>query len=172
MKRWVIGIGAALTIGMSLCIGGAQAQIAAGGGPVDITADSVEVNNAQRSAVYRGHVEVLQDGNRMRSDQLSIFFSSKGGAAASGPAGDFSDIDHMEAVGNVYFVSPKQTARGDRAVYTVSSDTIVITGNVVIMQGENVMKGEKLTIWVRENRSSMEGVNGRVRGVFYPEKKS
>ena len=138
MKSWVIGAAAALT----LCIGGAEAQIAAGGGPVDVTADTVEVNNADRAAIYRGHVEVLQDGNRMRADTLSVFFAASNGGANDGPAGAFSDIDRMEAVGNVYFVTPKQTARGDRAVYNVSSDTIVITGNVVIMQGENVMKGE------------------------------
>jgi lipopolysaccharide export system protein LptA len=167
MKRWTIALGAALV----LCVGGAEAQISASGGPIDISANTLEVNDQARQATYRGEVEVLQGGNRMRADQLAIFYSASGGPQ-TGTGRDYSGIERMEASGNVYFVTAEQTARGDRAVYTTATDTIVITGNVVIAQGENVMRGDRVTIHVRENRSTMEGSGGRVRGVFYPDKKS
>jgi lipopolysaccharide export system protein LptA len=171
MKRWALAAGAAFI----LCAGGAHAQISPKGGPVDVSSDDFSANDAQKVVTYKGNVEVLQDQNRLRADALNIYFASTAGAArpAAGPGGaGWGDIDRLEAVGNVYFVTPSQTVRGDKAVYTKASDTIVVTGTVVVAQGENVMKGSKLTVHVGSGQTTMEGAgeSGRVRGVFYPKK--
>ena len=73
----------------------------------------------------------------------------------------------LEASGNVYFVTPEQTIRGDRAVYTPANDTIVLTGDVILTQGQNVMTGGRLTYTTRTEAAQMDGA-GRVQGVFYP----
>jgi len=50
----------------------------------------------------------------------------------------------------------------------------VITGNVVVVQGDNVARGDRLVIKVSTREAKMEsnvrgaGKQGRVRGVFYP----
>ncbi len=179
MKRWKsfgAGFGAAILSGaMLLSVGGAQAQIAPGGGPMDITADRFDLYDAQKMATYKGRVEILQGQNRMRADQVNVFYRSSSPAAGpkpapgAAPAGAVSDIDHLEATGNVYFVTPTQTVRGDKAVYTQATDTILVTGNVVLAQGENVMRGERLTVQVKAGTSQMDG--GRVRALVYPDKK-
>ena len=49
----------------------------------------------------------------------------------------------------------------------------MITGDVILTQGENVMTGSRLTIVVSTNRATMDGApsasGSRVRGVFYPD---
>jgi lipopolysaccharide export system protein LptA len=40
-----------------------------------------------------------------------------------GGKGGCGDVDHVEADGDVYFVTPEQTVRGDHAVYTYYNDT-------------------------------------------------
>jgi lipopolysaccharide export system protein LptA len=171
-KRWTAILGAAA---LTLLVGGAHAQISASGGPLDISADSLEVNDAQRVTTWRGKVEALQGVNRLRSNLLNVYFVSGSGqkTQSAGPGSSWGDIDHLEAVGDVYFVTPQQVARGDRAVYTVNADTIVLTGNVVVAQGENVVRGNRLTIQVSTGQSTMDGSSdqgGRVRGVFYNKK--
>ena len=61
--------------------------------------------------------------------------------------------------------------RGDAAVYDPSNDTVVITGDVILTQGENVMTGGRLTYNLRTEQAQMAGgSNGRVQGVFYPQR--
>ena len=80
-----------------------------------------------------------------------------------------SGESRIEASGNVYFVTPEQTIRGDRAVYTTADDMIVVTGDVILTQGQNVLTGSRLTYNVRTETARIEaGGQGRIRGVFYP----
>ena len=57
--------------------------------------------------------------------------------------------------------------------YTQADDTIVVTGDVVATQGENVAKGSRLIVHVKAGTSEMVGEpgTGRVRTVVYPNKK-
>jgi lipopolysaccharide export system protein LptA len=54
---------------------------------------------------------------------------------------------------------------------------VTVGGNVVLMQGKNVLKGDRLVIDLKtgesrfENRSSAE-TPGRIRALFMPEEKS
>ena len=173
-NRWMLAAGAALVLG-SAAIGAARAQISAHGGPIDVSSDHFSANDAERMATYQGRVEVLQGQDRMRADLLNVYFrkgeSTAPAPANAGPQSSWGQIDHLEAIGNVYLVTPTQIVRGDRAVYTQASDTIVVTGNVILTQGENVMHGERLVVQVGAKRSTMESGAGRVRSVFYPDKK-
>lgn len=138
-----------------------------GNGPIDISSDEFEYVDAENRAVFRGSVEAIQGENRMRSPVLTIFY-----APGSGPTGG-TQIQRMEADGPVYYVTPQQNARGDHATYTAADNTMVLTGNVVLVQEKNVMQGDKLTVDTKTNRAVLvtnnrSGGGKRVRGVFYP----
>jgi lipopolysaccharide export system protein LptA len=116
------------------------------------------VARTETSLSLRGAAELTQGDSRIRADAVE-------GAITNG------SLSRVEASGNVYFVTPEQTIRGDRAVYTPANDTIVLTGDVILTQGENVMTGSRLTYNTRTEAAQMDaGQGGRVRGVFYPEK--
>ena len=186
MKRFskltaVAGMGlAALALGA----GAAWAQLASGKGPIDVTADQLEMVDAQHLAIWRGNVEAVQNGNRLVADVLNVYFSGKaapGAPKASAPApttaggagADWGDVERLVADGHVFYVSADQTARGEHAVYEAAPDLITMTGDVVLVQGKNVTKGDKLVIDVKTNHavltSTAQGRNRpeRVRGVFY-----
>ena len=171
-----IGAAVAIALGLgaagALSLGDAQAQISPGGGPIDIGADDLVADNNARTLTWTGNVEALQGTNRLRADRV-IVYQGRGGQrpAGAGPDAAMGDIEKLEARGNVYFVSPTQVVRGDAAVYTRASDTLVVTGDVVLTQGENVLKGTRLVVHVGAGRAVMDEGPGRVRGVFYPETK-
>ncbi|HUO22411.1 MAG TPA: LptA/OstA family protein [Caulobacteraceae bacterium] len=191
MKRfttWVL-TGASVLALLAVAADPARAQLAGGKGPIDVTADQLEMVDAQHLAIWRGNVEALQDGDRLVADVLNVYFSGKANPGAPGapappptPAGppgagsigsDWGDVQRLVADGHVFYVTKDQTARGDHAVYEAAPDTIVMTGDVVLVQGQNVVKGDRLTIDVKTNHaqvfSNVQGRNHpeRVRGVFY-----
>lgn len=180
MKRSakISALAALALAGLALAAGDARAQLASGKGPIDVTADQLEMIDAQHLAIWRGNVEALQNGNRLVSDVLNVFFSGKSAAgpapaAAGGVGADWGDVERLVAEGHVFYVSQDQTARGEHAVYEAAPDMITMTGDVVLVQGKNVTKGDKLVIDVKTNHavltSTAQGRNHpqRVRGVFY-----
>jgi lipopolysaccharide export system protein LptA len=178
MKRLMAGL---LLTGALMIAAPAAAQFAAGGGPIDITANELELVDAQHLAIWRGDVEAMQGRNRMRADVLNIYFagtpSSTGSAKGAGgvaPGRNWGKVQRVTAEGNVFYISPTQTARGDHGLYEQGSDSITITGDVIVVQGQSVVHGDKLVIDLKTNRATMvsdargTGAHGRVRGIFYP----
>jgi lipopolysaccharide export system protein LptA len=171
MKAWTVAA-IAFSLGVT---GPAAAQLAQNSdAPVDITADELEVANAECLATYRGAAEALQDTVRLRADVLKIFYKSQPAAGGAKGKQCGGQLDRMEASGSVFYVTPQQRVRGDAALYSAGSDTITISGDVVAAQGQNVLRGSKLVINVTTGDMQMQsGVNGRnrpgrVRTVLYP----
>ncbi|HVN01666.1 MAG TPA: LptA/OstA family protein [Caulobacteraceae bacterium] len=170
----------AAAVAAALAAGAAQAQIAPhGNGPIDITADNGTLVNATCEATWSGSAEALQGSSRLRANVIRAFLKKKppapGGAAPSAGSvqTDCGATQRIEADGDVFYVTPDETARGDHAVYDADSDQIVMTGNVIVVQGKNVVHGDKMTIWVQTRQVQIDsaakgrGAPGRVRGVFY-----
>lgn len=143
--------------------------------PIDTTADEMEVINSQCLVVFRGSAEALQGKSRLRASTISVYSRPKGASANGQP--NCGGTDRIVADGHVFFVTPDQHVTGDHAVYSQSSDQIVITGGVIVVQGNNVARGDRLTIQVSTKAAKLEsnvkgaGKPHRVRGVFYPEPK-
>jgi lipopolysaccharide export system protein LptA len=144
-------------------LGGSAVAQSAGGGrtnvsnqPIMVGADGGERTNT--GFALRGRAEVTQGQNRLRADSIV-------GSNAEG-----QNISTVTASGNVYYVTPTETIRGDRAVYTVSNATIIVTGDVILTQGKNVLTGGRLSYNIDTGQTNMvAGGNGRIQGVFYPQ---
>lgn len=153
----------------ALTIGGAQAQIQ-GEGPIAVTAiDAVVEGNL---AIYKGEVEAVQGQTRLRCSELRITFGRR--TASSGALTAGGDAERYDCAGPVYYITPTEQAKGDAAVFTAANDTIVLTGNVVVQQGQNVAQGHRLTINTRTRNTQLEAATAgegrrRVRTVIYPD---
>lgn len=149
----------AVTVLAAPAVGGAQdARRAAADSPVLWGAETVTYRTD--GVTLEGNAEATQGDNRLRAGRLNLVTSGDGA------------LTRIEASGDIYYVTPTETMRGDRAVYTPADDTVVITGDVILTQGENVMTGARLTYNVRSGTARMEGGGqaGRVQGVFYPNR--
>ncbi|MDO9223847.1 MAG: LptA/OstA family protein [Caulobacter sp.] len=160
-----LGFAVVAAAGVLFMAGGASAQLDPRA-PIDITADSTEVIQSQCLSTFRGAVEALQGRTRLRADTVTMKGTRKGDTCGSS--------DRMEASGQVYFVTVERTVRADNAVYLLSGETITLSGNVIVVQGKSVVRGDRLVINTRTGQAQMTsnitGRNkaGRVRGVFYP----
>jgi lipopolysaccharide export system protein LptA len=154
MSRLLTAGAIALAMALIPAAGEAQSPVNSSDAPISFGADSGEyVGN---TVTLRGRAELIQGQNRLRADSVS-------GLSQTGES-------RIQANGNVYFVTPEQTIRGDSAVYTTADDMIVVTGDVILTQGKNVLTGSRLTYNVRTQTARIEaGGQGRIRGVFYPQ---
>lgn len=159
------GLAGVVAAGMLLSAGSALAQLDPGA-PIDITADSSEVVNSQCLSTWSGSVEALQARTRLRAETVRLYAKKSGDSCGAS--------DRMEAHGQVYFVTPERTVRADDAVYVFASETITLTGNVIVVQGKSVVRGDRMVINTKTGQANMTSNTkgrakpGRVRGVFYP----
>ncbi len=126
---------------------------------MQIEASRLEVRDKEKMATFTGNVKVVQGDTTMRCKTLVVFYEqqNKDGqqaqaaagktmpAAKPGPGGS-SQISKLEASGGVTVVQKDQTATGDRALFDMKSNTVTLLGNVLVSQGPNVMRGEKLVV--------------------------
>ncbi len=176
MRREGIGLAAVAMVAALAFAQPAAAQLSEGGGPVSYSADNLEYFDAERRLVLTGDVDVVQNDARLRSDRLTLFFSQSSAPVAPQPGADgqpaglgSGDIQRMIAEGEVYFVRPAQSARGNRAVYEVADDSVTFSGNVVVASEENVIRGDTMVLQIGTRRTTVRpNAGGRVRGVFVP----
>jgi lipopolysaccharide export system protein LptA len=131
--------------------------------PINISSDSFQADLNGKTGTWSGNVVVVQADTKMRSN--SVRMSTVNGK-----------VDKVLATGNVVVDSPKSgTATGENAVYSVGPRTVVMTGNVVLKKGKDVMRGAQLTVNLVTGQAILgsgartPGVStGRVQGVFIP----
>lgn len=196
MKAWV-----AATVWLAMAAAGGPAAAKAGAspmagpqsglspnGPIDISADSSTYVSSTCESTWSGAAEVLQGTSRLRADLIHAYFKHKPGSAAGKPAGpsqpttaglpeegqsNCGPIDKIVAQGNVFYVTPDQVVHGQDAVYTADNNLIVMTGDVIVVQGKNVVRGDKMTLHtdthqvLMDSKAKGRGTPNRVRAVLY-----
>ena len=130
--------------------------------PIQIEADRLEVRDPEKLAVYSGNVRVRQGETILEAAELRVFYSGK--AAAAGAPG--TSVSRLEAGPKVVVRSKDQTASGDAAVLDMAKDLVTLTGNVVLTQGSNVVRGSRLVVNLQTKQGRMEG--GRVQTLINP----
>lgn len=159
----------ALLLAVAVLSGPAIGQVSTNqGGPIQIDSDELELIPDQNLALFTRNVVVVQGPSVLRTNNLRVLY--RGGANGAVP-GNQSEIDKIYADSEVFYSTPQERARGDRAVYDAATDLVTITGNVVLTRGDDVLKGDVLTIQQRTRRTVMKSNNGnkeRVRAVIFP----
>ena len=137
----------------------AQGQIDFGGlaqdtsAPVEVTADALDVDQTDGSAVFEGNVLVTQGELRMTAQRIQVNYATEGGGR----------IETLNATGGVTFVNGAEAAEAQQAVYNIESGEVVMTGDVLLTQGQTALAGNTLTIDLDTGTGRMEG---RVRTIF------
>ena len=146
--------------------------------PIEITADSLEVLQEQQLATFYGNVDAVQGDLVLSADELRVHYDSAAEPAGAAVAGGGRTIQRIEAEGNVFVTSPRETAAGEVGVYDVAANLITLEGRVVLTQDDNVIKGERLEVDLTSGRSQVfaavpsnqgGGPGERVRAIFTPQ---
>ncbi len=144
--------------------------------PVHIEAATLEVRDKDKLATFSGDVKVKQGDTGLRCKSLVVFYEGNDAdgktlqAASPGPGGQ-QKIKRLEARGGVVVTHKEQTATGESGIFDMKTNTVTLNGNVVMTQGQNVLRGDRLVVDLTSGVSRVEsGKNGqgRVQGLFQP----
>ena len=117
----------------TIVFGGIRADTSA---EVQVSADSLTVDQTDGSAVFSGDVVVTQGEMRLSAAQVRVEYGSDGQR----------EIKRLLASGGVMLVSGLDAVQSDSAEYSILAGTIEMIGNVLLSQGGNVLSSERLTV--------------------------
>jgi len=159
--------------------------------PIQIESATLEVHDKDKMATFSGDVQVVQGDTTIKCQSLVVFYGAErtasGRVAAAAPQAQpgaksgpgtvvpqgANDIRRIEARGGVTVISKDQNASGDLGVYDLRKKTITLTGNVVVSQGKNVLRGDRVVVdTVTGNAHFESNASGpsRVRALIQPSK--
>ena len=135
-------------------------------GPVNVEANSMEINEANKQATFKGNVVATRENERMEADVMVVDYQevkqSNGSSA--------TEVSTLDSKGNVRITTKTQVITGEWSKMNVQANTLVVGGNVRVVQGKTVLTGPKMDVDLNTNRTVISGDSGgRVRGVFVPK---
>ncbi len=122
--------------------------------PIVITASRMEADKLGDKVIFKGEVTLKKEGMTLNSDSMIVFYDARS-----------KGIKEIEALGNVVVRKEGRVALSNRAFYYSREEKIVLTGDARIIENENQLGGEKITLFMRDDRSIVEG--GKV--LFYQD---
>ena len=137
--------------------------------PIIITSDTLEYDYKTNVVVYRGDVIAVQGETKVRSDTLTVTLAAQTNADPPDGAEKGSQrLQEVVAVGNVRIDNGTRWATGGRAVFGQGTRTLVLTETPVLHDGANEVSGDRVTVYLDENRSVVEGGRRRVKATVFP----
>lgn len=123
---------------------------------LEITSDSLEVDQSSGASIFSGNVVAAQGPMRLTAGSLQIEYSTD-------PETNRQRIDRLVADGGVTMVTETEAVEARRAVYSLTDQTLEMTGDVMLVQGPNVLAGERFFADLAAGTGQM---TGRVRTVI------
>ena len=114
--------------------------------PIAITANRMDADKLGDIVRFSGSVVLKKENMTLNSDYLVVYYDppSKG-------------VREIEALGNVVVTKEGRVALANKAIYYSSEEKIVLTGDARIIENENQLGGDKITLFMRDDRSIVEG---------------
>ena len=172
MSAWGF-ISALLLMGSTLASAALPLEQAPTPPEIIITAQSLVFKNQENTAFFAGKVVMTKGDFVMHADQMIVYFASeappalskKGGAtggpfqapAADLPAFGNRAVSLIDATGNVVMQQGNKKARSQKAVYHQRDEMLVLTGNPEAWEEGYRVTGTKMTMFLKEDRSLVEG---------------
>lgn len=131
--------------------------------PLDVDADSLDVDDAQKVAVFRGDVVARQGEVTISAPELQAHYTGsanladttdKAPAAAQKSPTELTRIEARPSVKVTTADNRKVT--GDWAVYDAKANTVVVGGNVELSQDSSVVRGTRLVIDMATGQSTID----------------
>jgi len=128
--------------------------------PVTVDADQMESLKKEGVIIFTGNVVARQNNSVQYADRMEVYLDERG-----------ERVLRTVSTGNVRIITKDcriGTAR--RSEYDDPEQRVVLIGNARVWQGDDVVTGERITIYLAEGRSVVQGGGQeRVRAVFVPK---
>ncbi|RKF16242.1 lipopolysaccharide transport periplasmic protein LptA [Roseovarius spongiae] len=123
--------------------------------PVEVTAENLDVDQTDGTAVFTGNVLIGQGEMRLSAPRVLVVYLE-----------DRSGIERLSATGGVTLVSGEDAAEATQADYNVQTGMIELDGDVLLVQGTSALTADRMFV---DTRAGTARMSGRVKTVLQPE---
>ena len=136
--------------------------------PIVINSNTLEADNKKKTVTFTGDVDAQMDNFAVYCHKIVVYYEEAPEKKGSGEAG--TKIDKIVATGDVKIVRAEGgVATGKKAVYYHLDEKLVLTGNPVVKEKNNFVEGDRITLFLKEDRSVVESLQDKkVRAVIFP----
>ncbi len=126
--------------------------------PLQVEAKKMDGEIGKYLTLY-GNAVVKKKDMCIKADRIDIIYGSS----------KKKFIEKVLAKGHVEFYGGEgRKAFSDEAIF--SGDKVVLSGKPRVIQGKNIVKGNRITYYIKENKFVVEGKEGEeVKAIIYPE---
>ena len=143
--------------------------------PIRIEADRMETSQEANVVLFSGHVRANQNDLVINADTMTVHYVVSDDVRKT-PIGTPADgltqkIAKITAKDNVQIVQGDWVATGNTLDFNADKRIAILAGNAKAWQNQNMVSGNKITLYLNEGRSVVEGgpVEGeRVKAFIYP----
>ncbi|PTX02869.1 LptA/OstA family protein [Pararhodobacter aggregans] len=129
------------------------------GSALEVTADLLTVDQTTGASEFSGNVLAVQGDMRISAGALRLEY-------AAGAREGQQRISRLVASGGVTMSTPSEALESREAVYSLDAQSLEMTGAVMLVQGENLLSGER---FVADLRAGTGRMVGRVRTIIRME---
>jgi lipopolysaccharide export system protein LptA len=109
--------------------------------PITITSDRAALDNKSHTAVHTGNVVIKRGDLTLYSDEITTWFDK-----------DAKRIDKIEATGRVKLLHLNRIITAETGTYLDQEQKIILTGNPVCKEGDNMLTGSCITYFIAEDK--------------------
>ena len=136
--------------------------------PMIIKSKSLEWDDQKKTVVFTGEVNAHKDDFVVDCEKMVVYYTA---SADEQKKGEFAKgVDRIVATGQVRVTrSEGGSAEAEKAVYYQADEKLILTGHPSVKQGNDLVKGDRITIFLRENRSIVESTGKeRAQAIIFP----
>ena len=135
---------------------------------IHVVADSLTTDSVEKLAIFDGNVRATQGDSVITCDQLKVYYGDNP-LSEEQTSTDQSSVKVVEAIGNVRIRSEDRLAFADKAIYTLATGKIVLSGiNAKVTSGNSSIMGQKITMFRDDNNMIVErGDKKQVEAILY-----
>jgi lipopolysaccharide export system protein LptA len=139
--------------------------------PIQIVSDRLEAFNEKRMVVFSGNATATQGARTIRADRLILYYkeNKKTAGRSTVEVEGTGDLERVEAKGHVTITEGERVVTGEEAIFEQDVQKITMTGSAVLREGANIVRGDRIVVFLDENRGVVESLeNRRVTATVYP----
>ncbi|ACS80313.1 LPS ABC transporter substrate-binding protein LptA [Maridesulfovibrio salexigens] len=134
--------------------------------PIKITSTKMTFSENRNRITFSGKVKVVRLDVTLTSDTLTAHLRPEGDSLS-----DTQDkIKKIVAAGNVKVVMKKRKGHCDKLTYVVGDSIIYMNGNAELQDGPNLIQGDEIKFYLKDNRAEVVGGNKPIEAIFYTPK--
>ncbi len=138
--------------------------------PIKIVSNRLEADDKAMTVNFIGQVKAVQGETRMWCDKMVVHYTKEDTGAGQDVGMGDRKIRKIEVFGHVKVSKGDKVGTGQQGLFEFEEKRVVLWGKARLTQGKNTINGDKVILYLNDDRAVVEGGPQKVEAVLVPAK--